>query len=308
MEKKHYILGIEVDKATFDKYANRKYPMKGHKGDGISLNALHLFATDEDIARDLPEAHREAKRVVAQIKAELTGSGKPTGFKVFLEELNAAHRDAVAEFDRIHGAMETAKQELERARNDKDAPAYMMDIAKGDYARAELEFQQSKDLPAGNFQKRAAEIRARMEAYAAKVYQANPDAVDASAMRLLESGIVTADELENLSERFRGNVTMLRVLASHAQKEARQTRERGHGEASGKWTELAAIFGTASDSNRAMEGFDALVDLSVRSMSRRRFDQSYPSDGMRGKAYDDAYSNIVSAYENFLIQPTEAVE
>ena len=306
MEKKHYVLGVEVDKATFDKYANRKYPMKGHKGEGISLNALHLFATDEDIAKDFPEAHREAKRLVAQIKAELTGSGKPSGFKVFLEELNAAHKEAAAEFKRIHGAMDIANQEYERAQKDTAAPPYMMDIAKGDLARAKMEYEKNKNRPAEIIQAKAKEIRARMEAYVGKVYQANPDAVDASTLRLMESGIVTADELSNLSERFRGNVTMLRLLAAHAKKEARKLMDGGDRDNSAKWNAQAHYLSKAVDSSGAMAGFDALVDQSVRSMTFRA--GAYPSEGIRGKLWDDAYAATVEAYNSFVIQPTEAVE
>lgn len=303
-EKKFFVLGVEVDEATHKDYMGRKFPFKGSD---ISLSTLHLYATDGGIARDLPDVHREAKKLVDQIKAELTGSGKPSGFKVFLEELNAAHREAVAEFDRIHGAIVIADKELERARNDKSAPDYMLDIAKGDHARAKLEYEQNKNRPAEIMQEKAKEIRARMVAYANRVYQANPDAVDSSTMRLLESGIVTAAELENLSERFRGNPTMLRLMAVHAKKEVAKSRESGAREASAKWTALAALLGTASDSNRAMEGFDALVEQSVRSMSYRS-GFGYSSDVMRGKVFEDSYSKMVAAYDDFLIQPTEAVE
>ena len=59
---------------------------------------------------------------------ELTGSGKPTGFKVFLAELDAAHKEAAAEFKRIHGAMDIANQEYERAQKDTAAPPYMRSI------------------------------------------------------------------------------------------------------------------------------------------------------------------------------------
>lgn len=305
MEKKHYILGVEVDKATFDKHANRKYPFMTSKN-GIGLNTLHLYATDEDIAKDLPEAHREARRIVDQIKAELTGSGKPTGFKVFLEELNAAHKEAVAESDRIHGAMATANRELERAQNDKTAPPYMMDIAKGDYARAKMEFEQNKNRPAEIIREKSEKIRARMEAYVSKVYRANPEAVDESTMRLLESGIVTADEMGNLSERFCGNVTMLRLMASHAKKEARKLMDGGDRDNSAKWNAQAHYLSKAVDSSNAMAGFNALVEQSVRSMTFRA--GVYPSDAIRGKLWDDAYSSTAAAYDNFVIQPTEAVE
>lgn len=306
MDQKYHLFGVEVDKATFDKYANRKYPFMSSKN-GIGVEVLRLYANDASIARDLPEVHREARKIVDQIKAELTGSGKPSGFKVFLEELNAAHRDAVADFDRIHGALATANEELERAQNDKNAPAYMLDIAKGDYARAKMEFEQNKNRPAENFQERAAEIRERMVAYVGKVYQANPDAVDASTLRLLESGIITADELSNLSERFRGNVTMLRLLAAHARKEGKRLMNDPDRADGSKWNALANALGTASDSSKAMEGFDSLVDLSVRSMTYRR-GYGPPSGVTRGKAYDVAYSKTVAAYDSFLIQPTEAVE
>ena len=303
--KKFFVLGVEVDEATHKDYMGRKFPFKGSD---ISLSTLHLYATDGGIARDLPDVHREAKQMVEQIKAEITGYSRPAGFKVFLEELNAAHKEAVAEFNRIHGALAIADKELERARNDKDAPAYMLDIAKGDHARAMMEFEQSKNRPAEIMQEKAKEIRGRMAAYVGKVYRANPDAVDASTMRLLESGIVTAAELEGLSERFRDNPTMLRLMAAHAKKEVAKSRESGGDRgADAKWTALAALLGTASDSNRAMEGFDALVEQSVRSMSRRSF-SDYPADAMRGKVFDDSYSRVLAAYDNFLIQPTEAVE
>lgn len=305
MDKKYYVLGVEVDEATYNKYANQKYNLGANR---IGLRGLHIYATDGDIAAEFPEQHRMAKQMVEQIKAEITGYSRPAGFKVFLEELNAAHKEAVAEFNRIHGALAIADKELERARNDKEAPTYMLDIAKGDHARAMMEFEQSKNRPAEIVQEKAKEIRGRMAAYVGKVYQANPDAVDASTMRLLESGIVTAAELESLSERFRDNPTMLRLMAAHAKREATKSRESGGDRgADAKWTALAALLGTASDSNRAMEGFDALVEQSVRSMSRRSF-SGYPADAMRGKVFDDSYSSVVAAYDNFLIQPTEAVE
>lgn len=306
MEKKHYILGVEVDEATFDKYADRKYPFMGSKN-GVGLDVLYLYANDGGIAKDLPEAHREARRIVDEIKAELTGSGKPTGFKVFLAELDAAHKEAVAEYDRIHGTMEIANREYERAQKDTAAPSYMMDIAKGDLARAKMEFEQNKNLPAENFRERAAEIRGRMAAYVSKVYRANPEAVDESTMRLLESGIVTADELSSLSERFRDNTTMLRLMAAHARKEGKRLMDNSDRTDGSKWNALANALGTASDSSKAMEGFDSLVDLSVRSMTYRR-GYGPPSGVTRGKAYDVAYSKTVAAYDSFLIQPTEAVE
>lgn len=305
MEKKHYILGVEVDKATYDKYANRKYSFMTSKS-GVSLNTLHLYATDEDISKDLPEAHREARRIVDQIKAELTGSGKPTGFKVFLAELDTAHKEAAAEFKRIHGAMDIANQEYERAQKDTAAPPYMMDIARGDLARARMEYEQNKNRPAEIIREKSKEIRARMEAYVSKVYRANPEAVDESTMRLLESGIVTADELGSLSERFRDNVTMLRLMSEHAKKEARKLMDGGDRGNSAKWNAQAHYLSKAVDSSGAMAGFDALVDQSVRSMTFRA--GAYPSEGIRGKLWDDAYAATVEAYNSFVIQPTEAVE
>lgn len=305
MDKKYYLFGVEVDKATYDKYADRKYPFMGSKN-GIGVEVLRLYATDSSIAKDLPEAHREARRIVDQIKAELTGSGKPTGFKVFLAELDAAHKEAAAEFKRIHGAMDIANQEYERAQKDTAAPPYMMDIAKGDLARAKMEYEQNKNRPAEIIQEKSKEIRARMEAYVSKVYRANPEAVDESTMRLLESGIVTADELGSLSERFRDNTTMLRLMAAHAKKEARKFMDGGDRDSSAKWTAQAHYLSKAVDSSGAMAGFDALVDQSVRSMTFRA--GVYPSEGIRGKLWDDAYAATVEAYNSFVIQPTEAVE
>lgn len=306
MEKKCFILGIEVDKATYDKYANRKYPFMGSKN-GIGVDVLRLYATDEDIAKDLPEVHREARKIVDRIKAELTGSGKPTGFKVFLEELNAAHKEAVAEFDRIHGAMKIAEKELERAQKDASAPPYMMDIARGDYARAKMEFEQNKNRPAEIVEGKAKEIRARMEAYVSKVYRANPEAVDESTMRLLESGIVTADELGNLSERFRDNTTMLRLMAAHAKKEARKLMDGGDRDNSAKWNAQAHYLSKAVDSSHVMDGFDSMVGQSVRSLAHRP-GAPISTDVFRGKFWDDAYAATVKAYDDFMIQPTEAVE
>ena len=305
MDKKYYLFGVEVDKATYDKYADRKYPFMGSKN-GIGVEVLRLYATDSSIAKDLPEAHREARRIVDQIKAELNGSGKPTGFKVFLAELDAAHKEAAAEFKRIHGAMDIANQEYERAQKDTAAPPYMMDIAKGDLARAKMEYEQNKNRPAEIIREKSKEIRARMEAYVSKVYRANPEAVDDSTMRLLESGIVTADELGNLSERFRDNVTMLRLMSAHAKKEARKLMDGGDRGNSAKWNAQAHYLSKAVDSSGAMAGFDALVDQSVRSMTFRA--GAYPSEGIRGKLWDDAYAATVEAYNSFVIQPTEAVE
>jgi hypothetical protein len=56
-----------------------------------------------------------------------------------------------------------------------------------------------------------------------------------------------------------------------------------------------------------MAGFDSMVGQSVRSLAHRP-GAPISTDVYRGKFWDDAYAATVKAYDDFMIQPTEAVE
>lgn len=223
--KMYSIGGLSVDETTYRKYSREDYRL----GDGIlhNLRGVMLYAESAELAAEYPETAEAAKKIIAEITAEITGKGaentmnNPTtarGYvdalrKVYIESRDsyAAQCKKVAEKEAVMGRYaETAQKEHTTLANAR------YEAAKADYNAAKLELSRAYKETVREYESRVAELRTQFAAALDDRYSASPDKLDNATMQLLNTGICTPAELSRLTDRHKDNPTMLRILGSHA--------------------------------------------------------------------------------------------
>ena len=294
----YVLLGHEVDRATQKKYADKKYSFMGRL---IGLDGIHLWATDEDIARQFPERAAEAKAIIAEIEAEITGASKGNGqkksFHSFVEELQAIYRDEMANCERVQNAFDIAEKDYNATMEDRAAPDPIKLIARGDYERAKMDLVRDKRKVQDSYNTRVHDLRQRMADYAENIYRVTPDRIDQGAMQLLEIGVMSASEMDHLASQYRDNVAMMRVIGQFAQRKAKSFSDSRSDEAR-KYSALGLKLSNIGDIGNALSGFDQLSDFGKLALSSEaRLSKA------RNSHWDHMYSLVCSAYDDFIVQP-----
>ena len=279
-KKKYYILGMEVDRETYWKYEKRLYTINGDTvGEfNTSLLMLTYYATDEH-AKEYPMESESARRILAQIRAEITSKGENTVKK---QKTSRDFINALAEiYTECRSAYETQQNKLTQARDwmeatQKDAHAINCpnrQIAELRYHAARAEFQLAEDDTRkevmkirDSFSTKVRELRNQFDSYLDEHYSVSPDKLDTATMQLLNSGICTASELARLAERHKDNPTMLRMVAAQAEK---ITDERNQSRADYlTCKKVAFVAAAAKDGGREMNIFDSAASAAERGLQR----------------------------------------
>lgn len=225
--KMYSIGGLSVDEATYRKYNREDYQL----GDGAlrNLRGVMLYAESAELAAEYPETAEAAKKIIAEITAEITGKGAENTMntpKTATDYLNALHdvyAESRAAYDEAANKLEKVREFYETCESDykKDSSPYnlsMLDVAKAKLNIAQDEYRAAyKELNADYTSKRNA-LRTEFEEYLSDHYSASPDKLDGATMQLLSTGICTAADLSRLATRHKDNPTMLRIIGSHAKK------------------------------------------------------------------------------------------
>lgn len=310
---RYYIFEHEVDKGTFDKYKNRTYEIGGVKR---NLLGVGVWATSSEIAEACPEEAAQAKRSYNQILSEIGAQSKAPAkhktFHTFLEDLQRAYREELANYDAVHNAWDIAQKEYNAAMADSLAPDYMKVIARGDYERAKQTFERDKLAALENYKVKAKEIRKSMEAFVADVYRVAPDRIDQNAMQLLNAGIMTVDEAEHLAMQYANNPTMMRLIGQYAKKNF-DASKNSFGKVSDvgyKWKRLGGTLESAADSSKAFGGFDSLAEYAEGALGccRNSTRADFAIARSRQKRWEDTYNQAVAVYDNFIVQPSGGSE
>lgn len=224
-EKK--IFGYEVDSTTFQKYNHQNYTI------GFAfcnLEAVERWATDPDRAAKFPENATEAKKIVGQIIAEITGKdintmSKPKTAAEFIAALNDIYTGSRTAYEELQAKVNAAQADMDKAYEDTKAPGANEAIAQARYSIAKGELTLAKDNARNGRRKLMAEheqkvkdLRNQFTEYLNGKYAASPDALDNATMMLLNSGICTPSELSRLIDRHQDNPTMLRIVGNYARK------------------------------------------------------------------------------------------
>lgn len=178
---------------------------------------------------------------------------------------------------RLDVAFKTAREEYMEAWNqlqaaqkaERDAQAWRAETFRGENAlrrqraRAQLlevehTFRATESRVWAEFDRQKEAIRRDLESDVRASSTVDPDAIDANALELLKSGILTADDVFSLVNKYDANVTMLRLISKHAKELADD--KNTDAKTRGQLYVLCSQIGNGK--NSTMRNFDDLVEIS----------------------------------------------
>ena len=231
--RQYFILGMEVDYNTYREYSyEKKWTIDGDvlKGFTVTLWSLEHYATEEH-AKDYPIEAANARKILDQIRAEITSKGEntvknPETAADYISALNDIYLESRSAYDTLHKKEEAAKVKMDQAYDDMRDPACsnrqmaeaLYTVAKGEHQLAEEERRNEYSKLMKAHQVKVDELRTKFADHLGDRYAASPDKMDAATMQLLNAGVCNASDLARLSDRFADNPTMLRILGSFARK------------------------------------------------------------------------------------------
>ena len=125
------------------------------------------------------------------------------------------------------------------------------------YLEAEQAFKEAERRVWAEFNRKRAELRAKLESEITENGTMNPDALDQNGLEILKMGGLTADDFYSLADRYDDNPTMLRLVAKYA-KEAADDME---GAQRGALYQLAQVCGNGQGKpRRAWDELSHVVD------------------------------------------------
>lgn len=231
------VLGVEVDKKTYDRYSERTWNINGKSYD---LLGVMLWTTSKEIATAYPEDSAEARKAFAEILNELD-TINPEGVAAARSKLNNTIFEITGEKVMKHknfgGYLEELKAVYESNRGRREAleKRYKEDravyeeiiktstgvdalIAQGKLAESEQTYAKNVEELKRKHNEDVNNIRKTMLEHLTEFYRADPSKIDDKAMQFVNSGVATPAELEHLAEQYKANPTMLRMIGMHASK------------------------------------------------------------------------------------------
>ena len=130
--------------------------------------------------------------------------------------------------------------------------------AKAQLLEAEHTFKAAESQVWAEFDRQKEAIRRDLESKVWASSTVDPDAIDANALELLKSGILTADDVFSLVDKYDSNITMLRLISKTAKELADD--KNTDAKTRGQLYVLCSQIGNGK--NSTMRNFDDLVEIS----------------------------------------------
>ena len=213
---KQLLLGLEVDRETFDQYTQKLYeiPELGE----LTLRTVKLYAESHEIKEKYPDAAAACKDVVEKIRSAITGEAphdpKHAGFSGYIDSLSAIYKKATASRGVLRYQMDKAEETWKKARSidsERDLAR-----AKADYLTAREVYENKLADLYESTEKKVDELREQLAKDLKGFYAPSGDRIDESTQKLLNSGVgLRQSELAELFEKNLDNVTMLRLLGDY---------------------------------------------------------------------------------------------
>lgn len=179
----------------------------------------------------------------------------------YAKELDRAFRGAREAYRKVASRLEAAKQEKTAAwgwfeENYVGERGLRRQRADMELKLTQSEFDEATKRIWIEFNDRRDELTRELAAEVKKDALATPEAIDHDGLKLLESGMLSADELANLADRYAENSTMLKFVAKAA-------KEMADGAEGVERTKLVALHMSAKDGlPPVMQEWENLVTLS----------------------------------------------
>lgn len=178
---------------------------------------------------------------------------------------------------RLDTAFKTAREEYKEALNklqaaqkaNTDAQAWRAETYRGENdlrrqrARAQLleaehTFKAAESRVWAEFDRQKEEIRRDLESEVRATSTVDPDAIDTNALELLKSGILTADDVFSLVDKYDSNITMLRLIS----KTAKELADDKNTDTATRGQLYMLCSRIRNGRNSTMRNFDDLVEIS----------------------------------------------
>ena len=168
---------------------------------------------------------------------------------------------------RLDTAFKTAREEYMEAWNqlqaaqkaNTDAQAWRAETYRGENdLEAEHTFRAAESRVWAEFDRQKDAIRRDLESKVRASSTVDPDAIDANALELLKSGILTADDVFSLVDKYDSNITMLRLIS----KTAKELADDKNTDAKTRGQLYVLCSQIGSGKNSTMRNFDDLVEIS----------------------------------------------
>ena len=130
--------------------------------------------------------------------------------------------------------------------------------AKAALLEAEHTFKAAESRVWAEFDRQKEAIRRDLESDVRASSTVDPDAIDANALELLKSGILTADDVFSLVDKYDSNITMLRLISKTAKELADD--KNTDAKTRGQLYVLCSQIGNGK--NSTMRNFSDLVEIS----------------------------------------------
>lgn len=131
--------------------------------------------------------------------------------------------------------------------------------AKAELLEAEHTFKATESRVWAEFDRQKEAIRRDLESDVRASSTVDPDAIDTNALELLKSGILTADDIFSMVNKYDSNLTMLRLISKTA-KELADDKQHTDAKTRGLLYTLCNQIGNGK--NSTMRNFDDLVEIS----------------------------------------------
>lgn len=142
-----------------------------------------------------------------------------SGYKMFADRLDYAFKEARTKWTEAYNLMKNAEKAWQRcSEDDKLSEEYYMN-------KARAAFDLIDNSVWADFEREMEEIGKALKSAFAKVNQARPEDIDRAGLELLNSGILTVDDLGALLDRYEDNPTMRRLIAQHVEKLLKDTKD-----------------------------------------------------------------------------------
>ena len=227
--RKWEVLGIPVTEDLFrEYYGGDGEPAKQYNVDGAELS---LYAVQECARGDLgfldPQIVIDSRTVLKGIQKEIITkmkkenfymAKKHNDFKGYVEELKTNYDVRLKNYVE---AEETYSQKRDTFVGLKTENSRNFEAVK--YYDAQLtildsDYKSQKEKAQEDIAEVVNSIRSELEKHLKEFYSVASENLDRNEIDLLESGMLTDEELEEHAEKYRDNVTMLRRIGSHVSK------------------------------------------------------------------------------------------
>ena len=292
------IAGIEVNDKVYKEFSAKMFDVPGEKP--MKLRTLEIYAASEDVKEHDPDLREKCKAVLEQVRTAvlkaqrdingLSFQPKHDKFSGYIEDLRSLHSNASAEREELRREYEkTVKHWREIETTGKTE----LDRSRAKTNRLEAEKKYKADLEDLQERTRAGieKIREGFSGHLTEFYSPSGAKLDAETVSLLKSGLkLRESEIDALADKYKSNVTMLRLLGEYADEHKIKSKN-------------IQMYYTRATSNGSHESsvFDSVADMITKAVSSN--DVSSRVWGANNGHFDRLSSEAMTDLDNVVVKP-----